>query len=53
MTRYARPLLAVVFVLLLATPALVRRFGASGGSAAAPAAADALAWYGFRLTESA
>ena len=27
MTRYARPLLAVLFVALLATPWLIRRFG--------------------------
>jgi hypothetical protein len=27
MKRYARPLLTVFFLLLLATPALIRRFG--------------------------
>ena len=27
MTRYARPILALVFVALLATPYLMRRFG--------------------------
>ena len=50
MKRYARPVLAVIFLGMLATPALVRRFG----PAAAPASADApdpTARYGFRLAE--
>ncbi len=52
MKRYAKPLLAIVFVALLATPLLVRRFGAR--ALVAPAAnADALARYGFTLTEVA
>ena len=52
MKRYARPVLAVVFLVLLATPALMRRLkphavpSETGG-------ADVLARYGFRLTESA
>ena len=50
MKRFARPALAVVFVAMLATPALVRRFGER---AAHGAAADADARYGFRLTEAA
>ena len=52
MKRYARLLLAVLFVLMLATPALVRRFS-SGAAPAAADPADAKARYGFRLTESA
>ena len=51
MRRYARPLLAVLFIALLATPALMRRFGPR--AVGASAAADALERYGFRLTESA
>ena len=53
MKRYARPVLACLFVLMLATPALIRRFGA--GAAPSPAAdrGDAQARHGFRLTESA
>jgi hypothetical protein len=50
MKRYARPLLAVVFVAMLATPAMIRRFNAP---ATAPAAADDAGMrYGFRLAES-
>jgi hypothetical protein len=54
MKRYARPLLTVFFLLLLATPALIRRFGP--GRAPAPSAGgvdDARARYGFRLVEGA
>ena len=50
MKRNARLALAVIFLGLLATPALLRRLD----SGAAPAAADApdpLGRYGFRLTE--
>jgi hypothetical protein len=51
MTRYARPALVVVFVAMLATPALIRRAGDRAASSAA--AADASdARYGFRMTES-
>ena len=39
MTRYARPALVVVFVAMLATPALIRRAGDRAASSAA--AADA------------
>ena len=52
MTRYARPALAVVFVAMLATPALIRRFSGRAASAAATADSTA-ARYGFRLTEAA
>jgi enediyne biosynthesis protein E4 len=50
MSRYARPLLVVVFVAMLATPAMIRRFSAP----ATPAAAgiDPGLRYGFRLTEA-
>jgi hypothetical protein len=53
MKRYARPILAVLFVLMLATPALIRRFGGSTpGSSAPPGDADVRARYGFQLTVS-
>jgi hypothetical protein len=48
MKRYARLVLAIIFVLMLATPALIRRVG-SGAAPADPG--DAQARYGFRLTE--
>jgi hypothetical protein len=48
MTRYAKPLLVLAFVAMLATPALVRRFSHPGAAAPDPGAR-----YGFRLTESA
>jgi hypothetical protein len=51
MTRYARPILAIVFVALLATPYLMRKYGPRAPVAAS--GADARALYGFRLTESA
>ena len=51
MTPYARLLLAAAFVAMLATPALIRRFGP--GVPVAADAADAPARYGFRLTEVA
>jgi hypothetical protein len=51
MTRYARPILAVLFVTLLATPWLIRHFGRR--AVVAEATADPRARYGFRLTESA
>ncbi len=50
MKRLARPLLALVFVLLLATPWLMRR---ASSPAVAPDGGDAQARYGFRLVESA
>ena len=54
MKRYARPILAVLFVLMLATPVLIRRFGGSAaGAAGGSGDPDPLARYGFRLTESA
>jgi hypothetical protein len=48
MKQYARPILVVLFVLMLATPALIRRFGSG---APGPADADPQPRYGFRLTE--
>ena len=53
MRQYARPILAVLFVLMLATPAIVRRFSASSAAGArASAGVDARERYGFPLTES-
>ena len=51
MTRYARPLLAIVFVALLATPWMIRHFGRR--ATVAEATADPRTRYGFRLTEVA
>ena len=53
MKRYARPILAVLFVLMLATPALIRRFGGATESASADEAMDPRTRYGFRLTQAA
>ena len=50
MKRYARPALAVVFVAMLATPAIIRRVSDRGAHSAA-AAGDARQRYGFQLTE--
>ena len=50
MTRYARPVLALVFVLLLATPFVMRRYGPRAPVAAT---AEPQVQYGFRLIESA
>jgi hypothetical protein len=50
MNRSARLGLAVVFVALLATPAIIRRFGGPETSSAAPAG-DPVPRYGFRLSE--
>jgi enediyne biosynthesis protein E4 len=50
MKPYARALLAIALVLMLATPALIRRFG-NRASAESAAADSAAARYGFRLTE--
>jgi len=47
----ARAVLAVIFLAMLATPALIRRFG-PGAVPAAADAADARMRYGFRLSES-
>jgi hypothetical protein len=52
MKRYARWILAVVFVALLATPALMRRYGPRA-AATGRAGSDAAMRYGFQLTESA
>jgi enediyne biosynthesis protein E4 len=53
MKRYARPILAVLFVLMLATPALVRHYAGSWrGVPSAASAAEVRARYGFRLTEA-
>jgi hypothetical protein len=51
MKRYARAAQAVIFVALLATPALMRRFGPRAAATAADAA-SARARYGFQFTES-
>ena len=53
MRQPVRLVLVVVFALLLATPFLIRRFHRSPGAAASPGGVNALAQYGFRLTESA
>jgi hypothetical protein len=52
MSRYRTPLLAAVFVALLATPFLMRRFGPQSAQRAV-AGLDARTRYGFRLVESA
>ena len=52
MKRYARPLVAAALVAMLATPALIRRFGDRSAPAAAEPGAAA-ARYGFHLTEAA
>ncbi len=51
MKRYAKPLLAIVFVALLATPFLIRHFGPRAPVTSADG--DPLARYGFKLTEVA
>jgi enediyne biosynthesis protein E4 len=52
MRRYARPVLALVFITLLATPYLMRRYGPR--AAVAPGTvSDPRSQYGFRLKESA
>jgi hypothetical protein len=53
MTRYARVALAVIFVGLLMTPFLIRRFSQPASPIATSGHVDALKQYGFRLTESA
>jgi hypothetical protein len=53
MTRYARVVLAVIFVGLLTTPFLIRRFNQPRGGIAPSGDVNALTQYGFRLTESA
>jgi hypothetical protein len=50
MTRYARPALALVFVAMLATPAIIRRYEARATRSVG--AADVPMRYGFRLTEA-
>jgi enediyne biosynthesis protein E4 len=52
MKRFARPVLAVIFLAMLATPALVRRYG-DAASPRAVHADSAHERYGFRLTEVA
>jgi hypothetical protein len=51
MKRYARALLVLAFLAMLATPALIRRFG-NGAPAASAAGADAVNRYGFRLADA-
>lgn len=53
MRRYTRALLAVIFVGLLLTPFLVRRFSRSAAVPETTTPAAAATQYGFRLTESA
>jgi enediyne biosynthesis protein E4 len=53
MNRYARPALALVFVAMLATPALIRRYGSPADGVDASSAPDPRAAYGLRLVESA
>jgi hypothetical protein len=53
MNRYARAVIALVFVGLLLTPSLIRRFGHPDAAAGSGASGDASSRYGFRLTESA
>jgi enediyne biosynthesis protein E4 len=50
MRRYVRAALAVLFVAMLATPAMIRRFGTRADPV--PAASDPALRYGFRLTEA-
>ena len=51
MKRYARPALAVIFLLMLATPAIIRHYG-SARVAAEATNLDARTQYGFRLIEA-
>src|SRR5688572_1956698 len=51
MTRFARPLLAVALVAILAAPALIRRFD-NRAAPSVEAPGDPGARYGFRLTEA-
>jgi enediyne biosynthesis protein E4 len=51
MKRYARLIVALAFVAMLATPAILRRF-AGPASPASDAAADSPLRYGFRLAET-
>jgi enediyne biosynthesis protein E4 len=53
MNRSARAIVALVFVGLLLTPLLIRRFGQPAAVATSSSSADPLAQYGFRLRESA
>jgi enediyne biosynthesis protein E4 len=53
MNRYARPALALVFVAMLATPALIRRYGSHADRVDASSAPDPRTAYGLRLVESA
>ena len=52
MKRYARPVLAAMFLLMLVTPAIIRRAGDRTAPVTA-AAGDPDLRYGFRLTEAA
>ncbi len=52
MTRYGRPLLAVLFVAMLATPAVIRYVQRRAGPPPSAAAPDVHTRYGFRLTEA-
>lgn len=51
MKRYARPLVAAALLAMLATPALIRKFGERSASAGAEAGGNG-ARYGFRLTDA-
>lgn len=52
MKTYARALLALIFVLMLATPAIIRRYN-QRATAPVAAATDGHTRYGFRLTQAA
>ncbi len=51
--RYARLVLAAIFVGLLTTPFLIRRLNQPSGTITSSGQVNALTQYGFRLTESA
>jgi hypothetical protein len=52
MNRFGKPVLALVFVALLATPYLMRKYGPRAAAVARPGV-DVREQYGFRLVESA
>ena len=49
MSAYKKPILALIFVALLAAPVILRHYRRQ--MPAAPAGADSRAQYGFRMTE--
>ncbi|MGC4080672.1 MAG: hypothetical protein QM736_00765 [Vicinamibacterales bacterium] len=52
MTRYGRVLITIVFVGLLLTPSLIRRFGQPASARSDDGSVNALSQYGFRLTDA-